>query len=137
MPDALYLSPDGRYGRVATTDYVAPARASSLVPLALLAGVGAILLTQGGGGTVRPQLTTRQRNALPPRDFVFPNRRGGKRGGGYPIEDIEHGKRALARSLHATPADRRKIQRDVFRRYPSLRPWFRERHPHAAIDARL
>lgn len=60
-------------------------------------------------------LTTKTRNALPSSAFVFPKMRE------YPINDIEHGRKAL--QLGAKSAGRAKlakIRAAVHRKYPSI-----------------
>ena len=40
----------------------------------------------------------------------------------YPIQDIAHGRNALARvSAHGTPAEKATVKRAVYAKYPSLR----------------
>jgi len=61
-------------------------------------------------------LTTKKRNALRTSSFAIPSTRS------YPINDISHGRNALARvSQHGTPAEKRKVRAAVHKRYPSLR----------------
>ena len=73
------------------------------------------------------KLTTRQRKALPKKDFALPSKvkrstRGTKKtAGAYPINDITHARNALARvAQHGTPAEKRKVRAAVHKKYPSI-----------------
>jgi hypothetical protein len=60
------------------------------------------------------KLTTRQRKALPKKDFALS-------GGRYPINDPSHARNALARvSQHGTPEEKAKVRGAVHRKYPSI-----------------
>lgn len=64
------------------------------------------------------ELTYKQREKLPDSAFVFPRERK------YPIHDIAHGRNALARvGAHGTPAEKARVKRAVYAKYPSLRPY--------------
>ncbi|ACI52213.1 hypothetical protein Gdia_2468 [Gluconacetobacter diazotrophicus PA1 5] len=59
-------------------------------------------------------LTTRQRNAMPARDFAGADR-------SYPIPDKSHARNALARvAQHGTPAECAEVRRAVHRKFPSI-----------------
>lgn len=59
------------------------------------------------------RLTTQRRQELPDQEFA------GK-GRSYPIQDIEHGRKALQLDHNAPPAERAKIEAKVHRKYPSI-----------------
>lgn len=62
------------------------------------------------------KLTYSQRKALPASDFVFPKTKK------YPINDIAHGRNALARvSADGTPSEKKAVKAAVYARYPSLK----------------
>lgn len=70
---------------------------------------GAVKKAHGG------PLTTKDRNALPKNDFVFPGERR------YPINDENHARNALARvSQHGSEIEKEKVRRAVHRKYPSI-----------------
>lgn len=59
-------------------------------------------------------LTTKDRKALPSKDFALP-------GGRYPINDPNHARNALARvSQYGTPAEKSKVRAAVKRKYPGI-----------------
>lgn len=60
------------------------------------------------------RLTASARRALPASDFA-----AGK--GHYPIEDIEHGRKAVQMASHAGPAEAKKIDAKVHAKYPSIK----------------
>jgi hypothetical protein len=59
------------------------------------------------------RLTTERRKELPQDEFALP-------GGHYPINDIEHGRKALQLDHHASPAERREIEAKVHAKFPSI-----------------
>ena len=60
-------------------------------------------------------LTTKARNALPSKSFVFPGRRA------YPINDPSHAKNALARvSQHGSSEEKAKVRSAVAKKYPGI-----------------
>lgn len=60
------------------------------------------------------KLTSKQRKALPAKDFAL-----GK--GRYPIEDKSHARNALARvAQHGTPAEKAKVRAKVHKKFPSI-----------------
>jgi hypothetical protein len=61
------------------------------------------------------KLTTEQRNALSPHDFVFPKQRK------YPIHDENHAHAALSEvAKHGTPEEEAKVREAVHKRYPDI-----------------
>lgn len=65
------------------------------------------------------KLTTKARKALPKKDFALPGKNGGK--GGYPIEDRDHARNALARvSQHGSPAEKAEVREKVHAKYPGM-----------------
>ena len=61
------------------------------------------------------ELTTKERNALPDSDFVFPKERK------YPIQDIEHARNALTRvAANGTSEEIKKVKAAVHAKYPSI-----------------
>lgn len=61
------------------------------------------------------RLTSKSRKALKPASFVFPESRE------YPINDIEHGRKALQLgAAHAGGAKLAKIRAAVHRKFPSI-----------------
>jgi hypothetical protein len=61
------------------------------------------------------ELTGKKRQSLPKQSFAIPEKRA------YPIHDQAHARNALARvSQHGTPAEQRRVQAAVRRRYPSI-----------------
>lgn len=69
-------------------------------------------------------LTTRQRNKLPARDFALPGKGsgpGGKGSGSYPIPDPGHARNALARvAQHGTPQQKAVVRAKVKAKYPGI-----------------
>lgn len=69
-------------------------------------------------------LTTRERQKLPKRDFALPGRGEGKKGAGagsYPIPNKAHARNALARvAQHGTPAEKATVRRAVERKFPGI-----------------
>ena len=60
------------------------------------------------------KLTAADRHALPSKDFALPGER-------YPIEDISHGRNALARvSQHGSPEEKAKVRAAVHRKFPEI-----------------
>ena len=60
------------------------------------------------------KLTTKERKALPKKDFALP-------GGRFPIENLSHARNALARAAqHASPNEEEAIQRKVHEKYPNI-----------------
>jgi len=60
-------------------------------------------------------LTTKQRNALPASDFVFPKTRS------YPIPDEAHARDALSRvAANGTADEQAKVRAAVKRRFPNI-----------------
>lgn len=61
------------------------------------------------------KLTSRQRNAIPTKDFALPKERA------YPINDKSHARNALARvSQHGSPSQKAKVRSAVKRKYPGI-----------------
>ena len=61
------------------------------------------------------RLTSRQRDNLPAKDFVFPQKRE------YPINDKDHARNALARvSQHGSPSEIAAVKQAVHRKYPRI-----------------
>lgn len=59
-------------------------------------------------------LTAKGRDRIKAANFALPGRR-------YPIHTIGHARNALARvSQHGTPAEQKRVQSAVCRRYPSI-----------------
>lgn len=70
----------------------------------------------GGGGA----LTQTQRERIPKRMFVFPEKRA------WPIHDLKHAKIALIWSTWPQHKDvAKKVRAAVFKRYPELKKWFK------------
>jgi len=69
-------------------------------------------------------LTTKERQKLPKRDFALPGRGEGKKGAGagsYPIPDKSHARNALARvSQHGTAGEKATVRAAVKRKFPSI-----------------
>lgn len=59
------------------------------------------------------RLTTERRKELPSQEFALP-------GGHYPINDKEHGRKALQLDHNATPAQRKIIEAKVHAKFPSI-----------------
>jgi hypothetical protein len=66
------------------------------------------------------KLTSKQRKAMPAKDFAVPSKRkGGK--GGYPIPDKAHARNALSRvSQFGSPAQKAEVRRKVHAKFPSV-----------------
>lgn len=66
------------------------------------------------------KLTSKQRKALPRKDFAVPSKRkGGK--GGYPIPDKAHARNALSRvSQFGSPAEKAEVRAKVHSKFPSV-----------------
>ena len=63
------------------------------------------------------RLSYGQKKRLRKTSFAIPSKRK------YPIPDIAHGRNALARvSASGTTKERQQVRRNVYRRYPSLKP---------------
>lgn len=61
-------------------------------------------------------LTTKGRKQIKPSNFVYPKERR------YPIHDMAHARNALSRvSQYGTPAEKAKVRREVYKKYPSLK----------------
>ena len=61
-------------------------------------------------------LTTAGRKHIKTSNFAIPERRA------YPIQDIAHARNALARvSANGTPAEKARVKRAVYRKYPRLK----------------
>ena len=69
-------------------------------------------------------LTTKQRKALPSKEFALPGKGegpSGKGAGSYPLPDASHARNALARvSQHGTPAEKAKVRAKVAAKYPGM-----------------
>ena len=69
-------------------------------------------------------LTARERQKLPKKDFALPGRGEGKKGAGsgsYPIPNQSHARNALARvAQHGTSAEKAEVRRAVERKFPSI-----------------
>ncbi len=62
------------------------------------------------------KLTSAQRKRMKTSTFAIPSRRA------YPINDISHGRNALARvAQHGTPSEKRQVRSAVYKKYPSLK----------------
>lgn len=59
------------------------------------------------------RLTTERRKELPEQEFALP-------GGHYPINDLEHGRKALQLDHNATPAQRKVIEAKVHAKFPGI-----------------
>jgi len=66
------------------------------------------------------RLTYSERKSMPRSDFAVPSKRkGGK--GGYPIEDANHARDALARvSADGSPAEKREVREKVHEKFPGI-----------------
>jgi len=63
------------------------------------------------------ELTYQKRKRMRPSSFALEKERK------YPIHDIAHGRNALARvAQHGTRAEQKEVKREVYAKYPSLRP---------------
>jgi hypothetical protein len=60
------------------------------------------------------KLTSKQRNALPAKDFVFPKSRK------FPIEDANHARDAESRAAAKGPGVEKKVRAAVHRKFPSI-----------------
>lgn len=68
-------------------------------------------------------LTALGRKHIKEENYAIPEKKK------YPIHDITHARNALARvSQFGTPEERARVRAAVYRRYPSLRKEFEERH---------
>ena len=68
-------------------------------------------------------LTSKERQKLPKRDFALPGRGEGKKGAGsgsFPIPDKGHARAALSRSSNKSPAVKAEVRRAVERKFPSI-----------------
>jgi len=66
-------------------------------------------------------LTTKQRNKLPRKDFALPGK-GGKGSGSYPIPDASHARNALARvAQHGSPAEKAAVRAKVKAQFPGIK----------------
>jgi hypothetical protein len=62
-------------------------------------------------------LTTKQRERMEDSTFALPRQRA------YPIPDLSHARNALARvSQFGTDAEKSKVRRAVYKKFPSLAP---------------
>lgn len=62
------------------------------------------------------KLTAKKRKKMKSSSFALPGRRA------YPINDLAHARNALARvAQHGTPAERKKVQAAVKRKFPSIK----------------
>lgn len=60
------------------------------------------------------RLSAAARKALPQSDFALP-------GGRFPIENEEHGRKAIQMAPHASPSEQATIKRKVHQRYPGIK----------------
>jgi len=69
-------------------------------------------------------LTAKQRQKLPSKDFALPGKgegKGGKGAGSYPIPDKAHARNALARvSQHGSSKEKAEVRRKVAQKYPGI-----------------
>ena len=69
-------------------------------------------------------LTTKERQKLPKRDFALPGKGEGKKGAGagsYPIPNKAHARNALARvSQFGSSEEKAKVRAAVERKFPSI-----------------
>jgi hypothetical protein len=66
------------------------------------------------------KLTYGQRKAMPKSEFALPAKKNGGKGG-YPIEDKDHARNALARvSQFGSPSEKKKVRAAVHHKYPSI-----------------
>ena len=73
------------------------------------------------------KLTTKERKRLPGKEFAL-------KGGRYPINDANHARNALARAAqHASPSERKTIERKVHAKFPSIGRKSEKYHPHDAV----
>ena len=78
------------------------------------------------------ELTAKGRKQIKEENFAIPEEKK------YPIHDIEHARNALARvSQFGTPEERRRVREAVYRRYPSLREEFEERHGVSPLSKKV
>lgn len=69
------------------------------------------------------ELTAKGRNQIKEKNFAIPEKEK------YPINDMAHARNALARvSQFGTEQERKEVREKVYRRYPSLREEFEQRH---------
>lgn len=62
------------------------------------------------------KLTSKGRSQIKDKNFAIPEEKK------YPINDIAHGRNALARvSQHGTPEEKARVRRAVYKKYPSLK----------------
>ncbi len=68
------------------------------------------------------RLTSKQRKAIPKKDFALPSTRSKSGGsGGYPINDRTHAVNALARvSQFGSPSQKSAVRSKVAAKYPGL-----------------
>lgn len=60
------------------------------------------------------KLTSKERNALPNKDFAGPNR-------SFPVQDKAHARNALARASQFHPELKAKIREKVHQKFPDLK----------------
>lgn len=60
------------------------------------------------------KLTTQRRKEMPSDEFALP-------GGHYPINDEEHGRKAIQMAGYASPAEQATIKRKVHAKYPGIK----------------
>ena len=60
------------------------------------------------------RLTTGRRKELPSQEFAGPGR-------SFPIEDLEHGRKAVQMAPHAGPEEAAKIRARVHAKYPGIK----------------
>lgn len=61
------------------------------------------------------KLTTKERKALPKKDFPEPGKRA------YPVNDKSHARNALARvAQHGSPAEKKEVAAKVHKKFPSI-----------------
>lgn len=79
------------------------------------------------------KLSSKQRNALPSKDFALPGKGEGKSGkgsGSYPIPDASHARNALARvAQHGSAAEQRQVRAKVHAKYPDIDQHADKMHP--------
>lgn len=69
-------------------------------------------------------LTAKQRQKLPSKEFALPGKgegKGGKGSGSYPIPDKGHARAALSRvAQHGTAKEKAEVRRKVDAKFPSM-----------------
>jgi len=86
-------------------------------PAGELAQIANIKFQEAKVAKKNPELTQRQRDRMPAKDFALPKERK------FPIPDIKHARIAMAYASKQPPSKRKKIAQAVAKKFPQAKKW--------------